>query len=266
MSAIKYAIDRTMLSIPKDVLDLAFMRKSSLFKIQTTIERQIEELVIDPIVMVDINLVGGITMVINIDNCSVSYYELNYTNRNVIVNVPYDLTNNKKILNALSITSNQVNDSLYNVTTNQLLNQGYNKLANDSHIGQAAVYSNLEIIGPNTILVHDNVTILSNGYLRVLVENNKNLNNIQPASYPAFSKMVTLAVKAFIYNKLVIELDKGALYYGHDINKIGDIISDYSDSLEDYEEYVKEKWAKISFMNDNVSYSRFIQGMINPNI
>lgn len=266
MSAIKYALDRVFLEIPIDVLNLAFMRKADVYKVNTTISQQIENLVLEPIVLTDINILGGMSLSIDLNACSVNYYELNYTNRNVVINVPFEATNNKKIINALSVTSNQTNSSTYNTTTNQLLNLAYDKLQNDGKMQQSVVYTNLELIGPNTILLHDNAVVLTNGFLSVLVENNKNLNNIQPASYPNFSEMVTLAVKAYIYNKLVIELDKGAIYYGHDINKVGDIVSDYADALEDYKTFLKEKWAKISFMNDNVSYSRFLKAMINPNI
>jgi len=266
MSAIKYAIDRVLLEIPMYVLNLAFMRKADVFKVNTNISQQIENKVLEPIVLTDINLIGGMSLSVPLNNCSITHYELNYTNINIVINVPYTITNNKRIINALSVVCNTGIESRYNSTSGELNKLALNKYQNDGKNTESQVYTNLEIIGPNTILLHDNALILTNGYLNVIVENNKNLSNIQPPSYPSFSELVTLATKSYIYNELVIELDKGALYYGHDISKVGDIVSDYADAYNDYKTYLKEKWAKISFMNDNVNYSRFIKAMINPNV
>lgn len=266
MSAIKYAIDRVFLEVPIDILNLAFMRKATVYKVNTTIAQQIEDLVLKPIVLTDINLIGGMSLSVSVDKCSVNFYELNYSNINVVINVPYTLTNNKKITNALSVVCSAADPSRYNNTNNMVKRLLNNKEQNDSLMLNSQTFTNLEIIGPNTILLHDNAIMLPNCYLNVIVENNENLSNIQPASYPSFSEMVTLAVKSYIYNKLVIELDKGAIYYGHDINKVGDIVSDYADAYEEYKTFLKEKWAKISFMNDNVNYSKFLKAMVNPNI
>ena len=266
MSAIKYAINRVLLEIPSEVLNLALMRKADVYKVNTTISQQIEDLIITPIVLQDINLIGGISLTINLNECNIGYYELNFTSRNVIISVPYNLTGNKKIVNALNVSCGGTGGSLYNSTADPLFNLLKNKYQYDAKIESSSVFTNLEIIGPNTILLHDNVNVLNLCFLNVLVENNKNLNNIQPASYPYFAELVVLATKTYIYNKLVIELDKGAIYYGHDINKVGDIVSDYASAIEDYKTYLKEKWAKISFMNDNVAYGRFLKALVNPNI
>ena len=266
MSAIKYAINRVFLEIPIEILQLALLKKADVYNVNTTISQQIEDLIIAPIVLQDINITGGMSLSIPIDKCSINYYELNYTNYNSIISVPYSVTGNKKIMNALSVVCRYSQGSMYNTTNNQLFNLLNNKFQFDSKVDNGVVFTNLELIGPNTILLHDNVTSLANCFLNVLVENNKNLNNIQPAFYPYFAELVVLATKVYIYNKLVIELDKGAIYYGHEINKVGDIVNDYASALEDYKTYLKEKWMKLSFMNDNVSHSRFLKALVNPNI
>jgi len=264
MSAVKYALDRLSLEIPSEILNLAFMRKATVYSIPTTLEKQITDLVIEPIVLKDCNLIGGIELTIPVNGCNVTYYEHAMNQRNLVISVPYELTNNKKVLNALSLTANVTYTNMTNTSGNPLINSANNVMYHMGSVGSSTVITNLELIAPNVILVHDNVMAIANGFLRIIVENNSNLSNLQPSSYIAFSELVTYAVKAFIYNKLVIALDKGELYNGHELSKVSDIVDDYSSALEDYKTFLKEKMAKILFMNNSVSMSRYIQGMVSP--
>jgi len=193
MSVIKHAIDRVLLTIPKHILKLGFLEEVKAYRIETTLEQQISNLVIDNIVLTDINLLGGITVKIPIDKCYTYEYRHASNVCNRIIKVPLTLTGNKK--------------------------------------GQ--VFSNLDLIATNTILVNDNVYSISSGYIEVVLENNKNLSNIKRGNQLDFSEMVILATKSYIYNKLIIDLDKGSLYYGHDLNKVSDIISSYETAYPD---------------------------------
>ena len=266
MSAISYAIDRITREIPKEILELAFLRKASYFGVNTTLAAQITDLVIKKIVLRDTNLIGGINITIPVDKCKQTYYEKNRTNHNLVITVPYTLTNNKKIIEPLSLTANAVMDSNYNGTNNMMVNHMYNILDHRSKVGEEFVTSNLELIAPNTILVYEHITVLANAFLSVIVENNDNLSNLQPRSYLAFGELCVLAAKMFIYNKLIIDLDKGALYGGHELSKIADIVSSYESAFEDYDTFLKEVWSKITFMTDSVSYSKYIQSMVGYNM
>jgi len=264
MSAIKYGLERVMREIPSEILHMAFLRKSSFFGIETTLEQQITDLVIKKIVLRDTNIIGGITVTISLDKCDITYYEKNMTNHNMVIKVPYRVTNKKKILEPLSLVGNVTNDSGYNVSNNPILNGLSNKFYHDASIGSKFVTSNLELIAPNTILVYEESDMITNGYLKVVVENNENLTNISTRSYLNFGELCVLAAKQFIYNKLVIDLDKGALYGGHEIGKIGDIISGYESATEEYNTFIKEKWQKTLFMNDKVAMSDYLKTIVSP--
>jgi hypothetical protein len=85
------------------------------------------------------------------------------------------------------------------------------------------------------------------------------MSHIQPRSYKAFCKLVEYAVKAFIYNEYIIEVDMGELRGGHNLGKFKDIIEGYSDAEELYSTYLTEKWQKIAFQNDRESLTRFLK-------
>ena len=264
MSAIKYGIDRILREIPTEILHMAFLRKSSFFGIETSLESQITDLVIKKIVLRDTNVIGGVTITIDLNKCNMTYYEKNRTAHNVVIKVPFGVTNKKKILEPLSLVGNAGNNSGYNSSNNPLLSAMSNKMDHDGGIGSSFATSNLELIAPNTILVYEETMGLNNGFIKVIVENNNNLTNISPRSYLSFGELCVLATKQHIYNKLIIDLDKGALYGGHELGKISDIINGYESATEDYNNYIKEKWMKTTFMNDKPAMSSFMKTMLSP--
>lgn len=265
MSVITYSLNRVKLAIPKEILDLAFLSKSNTYNVNTTLSNQILELVLNPIVLTDINILSGKTLKVSLDNCNVTEYQHINNNTNIIINVPFKLTNNAKVVSPISLTINDVES--YNDTANPLtnnLNKVVNRVMPENIPGM--LITNLELIASNTILVHDNMPFTTSGFLEVIIENNKNLSNIKPRSYPLFSKLVILAVKAYIYNELVVTLEEGSLYYGHNLSKVSSIIEGWESSLDDYDELLKTKWGKTAFMNDDPSYSSFIKMMVSPNM
>jgi len=264
MSAIQYGISHIMRKIPAEVLHLAFLRKADYFSVKTSLEKQISDLVIRNVVLKDTNIVGGMTITISLEKCNLTYYEKNRTEHNLVITVPFRVTNGKKILSPLSLVDDLGGSSRYNVSNNSLISAMNNKVNHDAHIGSGFATSNLELIAPNTILVYEECDYLTTGYLKVLVENNENLSNISPKSYINFGKLCVLAAKQFIYNKLVIDIDKGVLYGGHELSKITDIINSYESASEEYDTFLEEKWMKTLFANDKPAMSNFLKAMVSP--
>ncbi len=117
----------------------------------------------------------------------------------------------------------------------------------------------ITLIGENVVLIRDSIRIPSNSYLRCVVGNDEQMSHIQPRSYKAFCKLVEYAVKSFIYNEYIIEVDMGELRGGHNLGKFKDIIDGYADAEELYGTYLTEKWQKVAFQNDRESLSRFLK-------
>jgi len=265
MMVINKAIRDVTNRIPKEILNIAFMSRSSTVNINTTLEEQIKRLVITPIVLADANIVRGMTLTIPVNMCKQTGIHYNSTANYLVIEVPYELTEGKEIMSPLSLmyTFGKMNGiTSYNTSGGlALAEKALDGI--DTNVGGIST-TNLELIGPNSILVHENISTAINGQLRISVENDNNLRNIKPRSALAFSKLVLLAVKAYIYNELVISVDKGFIYGGHDLNKISDTIDKWEDAWDEYDEYLRETWSKVSFMNDSVAFNRHIKSMINP--
>ena len=68
-----------------------------------------------------------------------------------------------------------------------------------------------------------------------------------------------MAVKSYIYNKLIVRLDAGEIFGGAQLGVFKTLIESYADSEANYKDYLEQKWAKITFMNDHVTHRRFLR-------
>jgi hypothetical protein len=225
-------------------------------------------------VLIDMNITGGIETIIPLNSVQPSFYEYFYT----IYQIPPEMTMNKEIVSALNIML-MPGSGVFgqgNLGGNSFGNIGYmneNPVMNVANrIGSAAspsgVLSNahLEIVGYNTILIYANFRVLTNFGLRVLLENDSNLNNIQPRSYKDVSMACVLACKAYIYNKLIIPVNSGYLASGQDLGMFKSILESYSEAEADYNTFLRERLGAVLFMNDTTRHNRFLASMINPSL
>lgn len=63
-----------------------------------------------------------------------------------------------------------------------------------------------------------------------------NFGNMPKGIYPAFSTVVMLAVKTYIYTQLSLAIESNAVIHGAEIGAIKNIVDSYSDANEKYEE------------------------------
>ena len=263
MNPIDYILNRIKFAIPPEVLNIAFIEYSRYTNNMISLDEHIMNLVIRPIVMRDANIVGGIETVIAINNCGITYLP----NREFIIDIPKELTEGRSILNVKSLVSNVIYSQAtsYNDMSSALSSSM--NMMNNMGSENVVQTSKLEIIADNTVLVADPTIHLMDGMLRCDIENMNNLENINPRSYDHLSEMCILAVKAWIYNHLVIKLDKGYIYSGTELGVVTDIINGYSDAFENYLEFLRMKWAKMAFMNNSSNtMNRYIKSMISNTI
>lgn len=275
MNALIYAINEITHVIPHELLQAAFTIDDSPETVNlNTVDDKILRKLLRKRVLIDLNITGGIETIIPLNNVQPSFYEYFYT----IYQIPPELTMNKEIVSALNIML-MPGSGVFgqgNLGGNSFGNIGYmneNPVMNVANrIGSAAspsgVLSNahLEIVGYNTILIYANFRVLTNFGLRVLLENDSNLNNIQPRSYKDVSMACVLACKAYIYNKLIIPVNSGYLASGQDLGMFKSILESYSEAEADYNTFLRERLGAVLFMNDTTRHNRFLSSMINPSL
>lgn len=123
--------------------------------------------------------------------------------------------------------------------------------------------SNCELIGDNIVLVQDNIQNLSNQMgLVCTVDNDAEMNSINPATFPLYAQLVELAVKAYIYNNINLSVDQGMLHAGMNFGRIREVLDNYADANELYRELFTTRWQKASFTNDRPRMRHFIGSML----
>lgn len=257
MNIIQKAISDIRYKIPAEILDLTFRKTDYQGRqLPISIESKIRELVIHARVLVDCNITGGEQILINISELVPQWVQQPYS---AVYHIPKALTRGKTISTALSITYGSAllgasQFSPQSISSN-MLDAANQVLQSNLSIPQIST-AVIELIGENIIWVRDTMSIPSMLWLRCIIENDENLNNIKPQYALDFGKLVEYATKAYIYNTLNIQLDIGQLHGGMNLGKIREVVDGYSDANELYETYLEENWRKMSIMNDKETNQR----------
>ena len=275
MNAINYIINEIRMQIPEQILEVGMQFGDDIgIASLSSLDDKIRRKVLRQRVLMDMNLSGGIETVIPLSSVPPSLAEMNYT----VYTIPSELTLNKEIVSVLNLTMLPGTGPLGvgGINPSSVTMFGYgqsNPVLNvadriGASVAPAAVVSNphLELVGRNTVLVYANYRMMASFGIRCLLENDADLNNIQPRNLKAVSQFAVLAVKSYLYNKLIIPLNQGYLASGQELGTFKYIVESYADAEEQYRVFLEEQLAAILFMNDTTRYNRLLQTMINPSM
>lgn len=263
MGPISRCLEEIKFRIPRAILEAVFVKRSERWRLTpVSLDEHILNEVVRPRVLVDCNLVGGTEVFIPLDGIEVERSN-DYTS---VYRIPKDRTQGRSIMSVLNITfSDPTKVSSYGVAAgvNQSIMLQAGQAVMDA-MGSMPVTSTayVQLIGENVVMVRDTVVLPANIYLRCLLANDDNLSHLQLKSYRDFSKLVELAVKAYIYNEYVIPMDMGELFGGQQLGRFKEIIDSYADSEQIYQDFLTEKWQKISLMNDREQHTRFLRTLL----
>lgn len=266
MNPVSKALADIKREIPKEILNRAFLRpENGLFATATqSIDEAIRARVIYGRVMEDTNLVGGAE--IRVELTGMPFEQTDSLRR--VYRIPKIKTGGRTIMSALNVS---FGSSSYMATVGGMASQGCGS-SGLTDLLQAVMssHSNIPDTGEASCqLVGENVIMVEMGnynpyqlYLRCVVSHDPNLSHLQLRSYMDFSELCVFACKAHIYNTLIIQMGDGQLQGGQNLGVFKEIVDGYSDANELYKTFIKEKWTKIMFMNDNEKMNRFIRGML----
>lgn len=189
-----------------------------------------------------------------------------YTN---IYRIPKDRTQGRSITSALHVTFSDFTKSLsYGAvaTNHQTTMMSAGNAVMDA-MGSIPITSTsrVQLIGENVVMVRDVVMLPPNIFLLCVIENDENMSHLQLKSYRQFAELVVHAVKAYIWNEYIIQMDIGELHGGQSIGRFKEIIDEYKEEDELYRTFLVEKWDRIAFMNDEASFNRLLKSVISGN-
>ena len=259
MNAIDKALTDIGFNIPNEILHWVFgITRVGDQLLPTTQRHRIRTEVIDARVLVDANLVGGEQMVIPLEGT----YRQRLPNGASIYQIAHDRIQGRRIQSVHSVTMGDhrlhgYNSSYYGQTP---LTSAVGKIA-DAHIYNGAEFSNnIRLVGENAVLIEDDYYV-NQLYLRCVVTNDDQLSNFSPRAVPALSKLCILATKAHIYVNSAVAIDAGILSGGMPLGRFREIIDSYTDANAQYDEYLNNTFAKVSFQQDREAHMRHLRAI-----
>ncbi len=275
MDIIRNSIAEVKRRINRHILDKAFINRTFDYRYtnQSNVDDQILTMVIRPRVLLDCNIVGGVTAMVMLDGLPIDKPN-NYI---TIIHIPKSRTNNKSIISVSNVNYYDLGISgLYSGAPgygyNASIDMTENTAAMNGALGIMASLdripitstSDAQLVAENTIMIKDVFAMPPTAVLRCTLENDENLSNIQPRSYHHFFQLVEFAVKAYIYNELIVDMDMGELQGGQQLGIFKQIVESYSDAEQNYQDKLKA-WMAVSVMNDAPAFHRFIKLAVGAN-
>lgn len=264
MNAILYALNQAIaIAIPPEVLERAFydIDEHKNLNMQNLIHHLQDE-VIYKFLLPAMNTVGGKRMIIPLNSVEPTVRGMgSATDRFTrIYRVPKSLTQGRSIITALSISYGAYMNvgSVANTTGSSQLLGAADQLVNSVNGPHVNSTSNISLIGDNIIMIRDAIQMYGGVNLECYLEHDPTLADIQPRLYQVFTEIVILAIKAYIYNKLVISMDMAFIHAGRELGVMSEIIKGYADAQEMFMEKIRTDWPRVSRQGDFETESRFI--------
>lgn len=273
MDLISKAIQDVRYSVPYEILRMAYMDdRAALYRAKPlSLDEAIRERTIVPRVVADTDIANGQVTIISLDGIS----PITIDDHNYIFEIPSERVDNRKIISVLSVNyyrSELVPGYQYAATPSitpmigsELTSSAHRAIDTRSSIPIIST-AEASVVGHNVIMIRNHLRTAAFTQIRCRVSNDANLQNLPLTVAPVFSKLCIFAVKAFIYNELIIRLDKGHIDRGHEISIIKSMVESYSDAEQNYLSVRDEEWGAVTIMADRPVYEDLIKMQIDPGI
>lgn len=224
--------------IPCEILKVVFHTED--MSLRESIKREIW----DKIVLLDLDAFGGEMMEVPLDG--LPYEERMVDLRfNRIYHIPKNRTKNKSITSALNILHTPYYSASFGVYNTAGFNirssparSGIQKAFNRYTDSRQIMVTDIKLIGENLIsAIFPNMMFGPDHFkLECIVQNDATLNNFDIKAMDKIIELFVLATKRYIYNKLIIKLDKGMTLNGYEVGEFKSVVDSYSDAAEQYNE------------------------------
>lgn len=264
MNPIQKAIDNVKFKIPPQIMRTFFVSSNLVNRAQNiNIDDNILSLVIRPRVLVDCNIVGGVE--VNVDMRGIQGEIIDQLT--TVYRIPKDRTQGRSIMSTLSLSYVDANSTVnwggnLPVCGVSVVGTAHQALLNSVSPPPVTATASVRLLGDNVVEVRDATRLMGYGSLRCVIANDENMSHLQPRSYHDFAKLVEYAVKAYIYNNYVVEMDMGQLHGGQNLGTFKEVVDSFADANELYDTFLKEKFTKIQMMNDREAMVRHTKSLI----
>lgn len=268
MNILVKAVQDAMYVIPEEVLREAFIRRHNGYNASAkSLEEHILASVIRPRVIPDANIAKGQNVIIYLGDIRPKHVD----DFRTVYEIPEKKIPGMTILSISSVSYVPFTGGvgsfgfayggvgpMYSQDTMTAVQQMVEASSATPNVSTARV----ELIGENVIMIEDAQRFNTSYAVNCYVTDNNYLNKIDPRSYEYFSTLCEYAIKAHIYRKLRIRIDRGIIEGGSNIGSFKETVDEYADAEQNYRTFLKETWAKVAFMDSRNRYMQFIKSQI----
>jgi hypothetical protein len=251
-SPIQKAISEAKFSIPLEILQQAFAPIRAFGRpTAMNLDSIIRQKVIDDRVRVDCNLLGGTMLDIPLAGLEPEQVPLPSGTPYswcLIYKIPMALTQNRVITrvmwlaNTISPISGTYTYASYNGSA--LTNAAMGVMQSQAPIPSMST-ARVDLINTNVVMISDTNQWPYDCTLRCYVEYDEDMSQLPPGAYRHFAKLCVHAIKAYIYNTLIIQINSGELQLGQELGRFKEVLDGYADANELYQTYLEDNWREV---------------------
>jgi hypothetical protein len=268
------AIRRLRMEIPDEILEMAFNGNQgySFAYTNRSVDSFIEKTLLKELFIEDISPYLGPTVPITIHPSWIAIT----ADARTLIRVPLSITNNRRIVSALELYHGPADAPIASGYSTMTAPYGFSNGTNansqvlassaavmNTQLGSIAVgTNNLEIVDINAILYHGMNRIIAPASLLVKLELDPELRGITIQYHALIADVFTEFVKAKIWQKLIVKIDKSAINAGQSIGSISTIVDQYADAIKNYREMLTTLVVKLGSLANPRSKRNFARNMI----
>lgn len=262
MNPLQKALDEIRFQIPEEILQVGFIPQQvqdcdNLISLDT----RIKETILDNRVLVDIDIRGGTEVFLPLEPPVETQYIDPYT---VIYHIPDEVVHGRPIVQIYSIHFGVLGYQQTGMAmsyTESVAAAETRKVLDAAMKVPPASTSYLNLVAHNRIMARYIYRPYRIAFARLRLGSDNALSHLRPQAIPDFAQLCVLAVKAYLYNHLVIKMDQGQLSGGQMLGAFRDVVSNWADTDEMYREALI-RWRKISVFNDPEAHRRHIRTIV----
>lgn len=251
--------------IPERILKAAFLEEPTIYaRPSTSLDEEIRRRIIDEYLIPDISSFGQYQEV-DIGNCPSEPDPVNPYAR--IYYLTSQMTGGREIL-AAHIGVTPVVGSVYTTPPiGSYLDANYSgvsgatrKLIDSNSPVPRISTPQVRVLGPNAISIQDPGMYVMTNKVLVKYKLSNELNEIKPDFYPTVAKLAVMACKQYIYNNIMMDIEQGKIMHGYEMGVFQDIVSNYSDSAQQYDDTLPQMQRELIHNDDIGNQFNYMSG------
>lgn len=241
MNPFMKAMDEIRFQIPEQIIQSVFVAQELIgCGAAFNTESMIRASVIEPRVLVDLDLHTGSDVFLSLGSPVRSE---NVDPFSMIYHIPEEVTQNRPITQAYSIHFGILgyqHAGMAMVHSEGTMSSEIRKVLDAAMRTPPASTSYLNLIAHNTVMVRFVYMPYANAFMRCRLGHDEFLSTIRTPAIPAFAKLCVLAVKAFIYNKMILTIGQAFLSGGQAFGEYQSTIERWQDAEQMYQDALQE--------------------------